>query len=67
MLCIALHWTDNKLSRTSSEMFDDDDVAAIVIDNGSETCKAGFSGDETPRAVFPSIVGRPRHQVIKPN
>ena len=23
--------------------------------------KAGFSGDDAPRAVFPSIVGRPRH------
>ena len=23
-------------------------------------CKAGFSGDEAPRAVFPSIVGRPK-------
>ena len=41
----------------------DDDVAAIVIDNGSGMCKAGFAGDDAPRAVFPSIVGRPRHQV----
>ena len=24
--------------------------------------KAGFAGDDAPRAVFPSIVGRPRHQ-----
>ena len=23
--------------------------------------KAGFAGDDAPRAVFPSIVGRPRH------
>jgi len=42
----------------------DDDVAALVIDNGSGMCKAGFAGDDAPRAVFPSIVGRPRHQVI---
>ena len=26
--------------------------------------KGGFSGDVAPRAVFPSIVGRPRHQGI---
>ena len=26
--------------------------------------KAGFAGDDAPRAVFPSIVGRPRHQGI---
>uniref|UniRef100_A0A2K5SEE7 Uncharacterized protein n=1 Tax=Cebus imitator TaxID=2715852 RepID=A0A2K5SEE7_CEBIM len=33
----------------------DDDITAIVVDNGSGVCKAGF-------AIFPSIVGRPRHQ-----
>ncbi|EPB75402.1 hypothetical protein ANCCEY_05511 [Ancylostoma ceylanicum] len=27
-------------------------------------CKAGFAGDDAPRAVFPSIVGRPRHQGV---
>jgi actin beta/gamma 1 len=39
----------------------EDDVVACVIDNGSGMCKAGFAGDDAPRAVFPSIVGRPRH------
>jgi actin beta/gamma 1 len=29
----------------------------IVIDNGSATCKAGFAGNDSPRSVFPSIVG----------
>ncbi|XP_076113896.1 actin, cytoplasmic type 5-like [Mytilus galloprovincialis] len=43
---------------------DDKDVAALVIDNGSGMCKAGFAGDDAPRAVFPSIVGRPRHQGV---
>ena len=67
----------------------DEDVAALVIDNGSGKsskifismhtqinisvsislmfigmCKAGFAGDDAPRAVFPSIVGRPRHQGV---
>mmetsp|Transcript_9749 Transcript_9749/g.19071 ORF Transcript_9749/g.19071 Transcript_9749/m.19071 type:complete len:377 (-) Transcript_9749:613-1743(-) len=37
-----------------------EDVRGVVIDNGSGMCKAGFSGDDAPRAVFPSIVGRPR-------
>lgn len=32
---------------------------ALVIDNGSGMCKAGFAGDDAPRSVFPSIVGRP--------
>merc|ERR1712041_31126 len=39
----------------------DEDVASLVCDNGSGMCKAGFAGDDAPRAVFPSIVGRPRH------
>jgi actin-related protein len=34
---------------------------ALVIDNGSGMVKAGFAGDDAPRAVFPSIVGRPKH------
>ena len=35
-------------------------VPAIVIDNGSGQCKAGFAGGEAPLAVFPTVVGRPR-------
>ena len=42
----------------------DDDVAALVVDNGSKMCKVGFAGDDAPRAVFPSIVGRPHHQGV---
>lgn len=45
----------------------DEEVAALVVDNGSGMCKAGFAGDDAPRAVFPSIVGRPRHQVHRGN
>ncbi|KAI8618830.1 actin family [Chytriomyces sp. MP71] len=41
-----------------------DDIAAVVLDNGSGMCKAGFAGDDAPRAVFPSIIGRPRQQNI---
>ncbi len=33
----------------------------IVIDNGSGILKAGFAGDEKPKSVFPSFVGRPKH------
>ena len=42
----------------------DDEVAALVVDNGSGMCKAGFAGDDAPRSVFPSIVGRPKHPGI---
>jgi actin beta/gamma 1 len=38
-----------------------DEVQALVVDNGSGMVKAGFAGDDAPRAVFPSVVGRPRH------
>lgn len=42
---------------------DDDGIdpeIAVIIDNGSGTCKAGLSCDERPRCVFPEWVGRPR-------
>jgi len=42
----------------------EEDVAGLVVDNGSGMVKAGFAGDDAPRAVFPSIVGRPRHQGV---
>eukprot|EP00928_Gymnodinium_smaydae_P080419 TRINITY_DN64115_c0_g1_i1.p1 TRINITY_DN64115_c0_g1~~TRINITY_DN64115_c0_g1_i1.p1 ORF type:complete len:377 (-),score=49.03 TRINITY_DN64115_c0_g1_i1:78-1208(-) len=43
---------------------DDDVVGALVIDSGSGMCKAGFAGDDAPRAVFPSIVCRPKKPAI---
>jgi len=43
---------------------DEDEIQALVVDNGSGMVKAGFAGDDAPRAVFPSIVGRPRHQGV---
>ena len=42
----------------------DEQVQALVVDNGSGMCKAGFAGDDAPRAVFPSIVGRPKQRSI---
>merc|ERR1712180_21687 len=50
----------NLIQKNKNEMCDDE-IAALVVDNGSGMCKAGFAGDDAPRAVFPSIVGRPRH------
>merc|ERR1711922_36137 len=51
-------------SQQTSTTMCDEDVAALVVDNGSGMCKAGFAGDDAPSAVFPSIVGRPRHQGV---
>ena len=38
----------------------DDEINALVLDNGSGMCKAGFAGGDAPRAVFPAVIGRPR-------
>ena len=38
-----------------------DEMLPIVIDNGSGMCKAGFASEDAPRAVFPCIIGRPKH------
>jgi actin len=40
------------------------EVQAIVIDNGSCMMKGGYGGDDAPRAVFPSIIGRPRYTTV---
>jgi len=41
---------------------DGESSSSLVVDNGSGMVKAGFAGDDAPRTVFPSLVGRPRHQ-----
>jgi actin-related protein len=40
----------------------DSEIQPLVVDNGSGMCKAGFAGDDAPRCVFPSIVGRPKNE-----
>nr|CAA33871.1 actin [Oryza sativa Indica Group] len=42
-------------------MADGEMIQPLVCDNGTGMVKAGFAGDDAPRAVFPSIVGQPRH------
>jgi len=49
---------------SDSDAEDQEEAQALVVDNGSGMVKAGFAGDDAPRAVFPSIVGRPRHQGV---
>lgn len=39
----------------------------VVIDNGTGVIKAGFAGAETPKAVFPAYVGRPKHLRVMAN
>jgi len=38
------------------------DAAPVVIDNGSGNIKAGLSGDDAPKSVFPSVVAYPKYE-----
>lgn len=38
--------------------------AAVVLDNGSCTMKIGFSGEERPKAVIPTVVGYRKHRRV---
>ena len=39
-------------------------VQSLLIDNESRMVKAGFAGDNYPRATFPSIIGRSKFNCI---
>lgn len=38
-----------------------EEVQKCVVDNGSGVVKAGFSEEDAPRAIFPSVIGRPKN------
>ena len=38
-----------------------DITSAVVCDNGSSTCKAGFAGEDLPSVIIQTKVGRPNH------
>ncbi len=40
---------------------------AVVIDNGSDTIKAGFSGEKNPQKIFTSLIGWYRMTYPLPN
>ena len=45
-------------------MVEEDDVESpphIIIDNGSRYIKAGFTGEEEPKAIFPTMIGYPKN------
>ena len=42
----------------------EDNKSNIIIDIGTGYCKAGFSGEEVPRTVFPSLIGHPLNSEI---
>jgi actin len=34
---------------------------AIMIDLGSFNIKAGYAGEDAPKVVIPTIIGKPKH------
>uniref|UniRef100_A0A7M4EQN4 Uncharacterized protein n=1 Tax=Crocodylus porosus TaxID=8502 RepID=A0A7M4EQN4_CROPO len=40
-------------------------TGAVVIDTGTGCCKAGFAGQQSPKSVLGSWVGRPTEQSFK--
>merc|ERR1711962_600760 len=58
---LLLYFVSSQSQSKPVKMCDDEEAAAMVIDNGSGMVKCGFAGDDAPRAVFPSVIGRPRH------
>ena len=63
---LVIEWGEGSraVSNLPHLIMGEEDAAALVVDNGSGMCKAGFAGDDAPRSVFPSIVGRPKHPGI---
>ena len=40
----------------------EENIQTILIDNGSSLIRAGFGGDEAPKAIVPSVIGRPKYK-----
>ena len=40
----------------------DDEVTALVVDNGSGMCKVGIAGEDVPQAIFSLVIGKACHQ-----
>ncbi|TFG04596.1 MAG: actin, cytoplasmic 2 [Promethearchaeota archaeon] len=38
----------------------------IILDNGTGITKSGFAGEDQPRSVFPTLIGKPKYENIFP-
>lgn len=63
ILVISWEWfyCINKMAHYNEDS-DEEEPAPIVIDNGCSCCKAGFAGDDAPRSLLPSVLGRVRYR-----
>ena len=41
-----------------------EDKPSIIIDNGTGYIKAGFSGEESPKSVFPTLIGKEKNNLV---
>ncbi|CAG8603108.1 1057_t:CDS:2 [Ambispora gerdemannii] len=41
-----------------------DDGATVIIDVGSDTCKVGFTGQDSPHKIFPTILGNEKYHTL---
>ena len=64
---IAICCLSNTISMNLKKMKQpsNEDVAPIVINIESGLVYAGLAGDDAPKAVFPTIVGRPKPKSVK--
>lgn len=44
----------------SSISYKMDENPALIVDSGSGFIKMGIAGDDSPKACFPTIIGRPK-------
>ena len=51
----------NYENRINIDDEDEEEKPHIIIDTGTCLCKAGLSGEEGPRTIFPSMVGYPKY------
>ena len=52
---------DEEVQSQRTQTQHQDEEQEVVFDNGSYLFKAGFAGDDAPRANFLTIVGQPKH------
>merc|ERR1712094_68446 len=45
-----------------TNMCDEEEKPAVVVDNGSGMMKAGCSGEDAPKVTFSSVVGYPKQK-----
>ena len=36
------------------------DNPCIIIDNGSSSCKIGLSGEDSPKSIYSTVIGKPK-------